>query len=77
MPDCVVPACLCLSVQKVDFRVMFPDADPQALDLMERMLHFDPSKRITVTDALQHPWLAELHEEEAEPCAPGRWGLGA
>jgi len=61
---------LCPS-QKVDFQKKFPDADPLAIDLMERMLQFDPRKRCTVFDALKHPWLAQLHDETAEPFAPG------
>lgn len=44
-----------------------------ALDLMKRMLEFDPRKRITVIEALKHPWLAQLHDEGAEPTAPGAW----
>lgn len=28
---------------------------------------FDPEKRITVTEALDHPYLADLHLEEDEP----------
>ena len=31
------------------------------------MLVFDPEKRITVEQALKHPYLAELHCEEDEP----------
>lgn len=57
--------------QKVDFTKKFPDADPLAIDLMEKMLTFDPRKRITVEQALKHPWLAALHDEAAEPAAPG------
>ncbi len=59
--------------QKVNFRKKFPDADPLAIDLMEKMLQFDPRKRINVHAALKHPWLAQLHDEAAEPCAPGGW----
>ena len=58
-------------VQKVDFQKKFPDADPMAIDLMEKMLQFDPRKRCTVVEALKHPWLAQLHDEAAEPFAPG------
>jgi len=49
-----------------------------AIDLMEKMLEFDPRKRINVEDALKHPWLAQLHDEAAEPSAPGVcvWGEG-
>ena len=32
---------------------------------------FDPRRRISVEEALAHPWLAQLHDEAAEPSAPG------
>lgn len=35
------------------------------------MLQFDPRKRITVEQALKHPYLASLHDPGAEPAAPG------
>jgi hypothetical protein len=34
------------------------------------MLTFDPAIRITVPEALQHPWLASYHEEGDEPNCP-------
>mmetsp|Transcript_8974 Transcript_8974/g.19210 ORF Transcript_8974/g.19210 Transcript_8974/m.19210 type:complete len:374 (+) Transcript_8974:111-1232(+) len=61
------------SGEKVNFRKKFSDADASAIDLMERMLQFDPRKRITVQDALRHPWLAQLHDDNAEPSAPGEF----
>jgi len=38
-----------------------------AVDLLQQMLVFDPEKRITVEQALVHPYLANLHSEEDEP----------
>lgn len=32
-----------------------------ALDLLGKFLIFDPAKRITLEDALKHPFLQELH----------------
>eukprot|EP00198_Chlamydomonas_reinhardtii_P001516 XP_001690852.1 mitogen-activated protein kinase 3 [Chlamydomonas reinhardtii] len=61
--------------EKVNFRKKFPEADPLAIDLMEKMLQFDPRKRIDVHGALKHPWLAQLHDEAAEPAAPGEFVL--
>jgi serine/threonine protein kinase len=58
-------------MQRVPWSEKFPDADPQALDLMDKMLQFHPGKRIDVATALKHPWLAQLHDETQEPAAPG------
>lgn len=32
-----------------------------AIDLLKKMLTFDPNKRITAEEALHHPYLSELH----------------
>ena len=48
---------------------LFPSANSNAIDLLERMLHFDPEKRISVKAALEHPYMASLHAEEDEPVA--------
>ncbi|CEL95834.1 unnamed protein product [Vitrella brassicaformis CCMP3155] len=37
------------------------------VDLIGRMLTFDPNKRISVTEALEHPYLANLHCPQDEP----------
>lgn len=52
---------------KVDFAVLYPDANPLAIDLLERTLVFDPQRRISVDDALAHPYLASLHDASMEP----------
>lgn len=52
---------------------LLPTADVQALDLLQKMLSFDPSTRISVTDALAHPWLASYHEETDEPDCPTKF----
>ena len=49
------------------FERMFPDANPIALDLLKKCFEFDPDKRITVEEALQHPYLSALHYPEDEP----------
>lgn len=39
----------------------FPDANPLAIDLLAKMLKFNPDERITVMQALAHPYLSQLH----------------
>jgi len=54
----------------------FPGTPPEALDLLEKMLAIHPRKRITVVDALQHPFLAPLHSPEDEPVADKDFDFG-
>ncbi|KAJ3386561.1 Mitogen-activated protein kinase [Entophlyctis sp. JEL0112] len=42
----------------------------KAVDLLERLLTFDPSGRITVEEALAHPYLEAYHDPNDEPSHP-------
>ncbi|OVA06208.1 Protein kinase domain [Macleaya cordata] len=44
------------------FPYLFPIANPLAVDLLRKMLTFNPSKRITVAEALEHPYIRHLSE---------------
>ncbi|DBA01490.1 TPA: hypothetical protein N0F65_005609 [Lagenidium giganteum] len=46
-----------------------PNAPPEALDLISKLLAFDPRKRITVDEAIRHPFLAPFASEELETLA--------
>ncbi|CAN0418366.1 unnamed protein product [Pylaiella littoralis] len=48
----------------------FPDASSDALDLLAKMLTFDPARRISVRDAMRHPWLSRFYQVEHETPAP-------
>ncbi|CAE6388886.1 unnamed protein product [Rhizoctonia solani] len=49
------------------FKSLFPQADDLALDLLSKMVTFDPAKRLTVLEALKHPYLEAYHDEDDEP----------
>ncbi|KAK1270070.1 Mitogen-activated protein kinase 5 [Acorus gramineus] len=49
------------------FARKFPSVHPEAIDLIEKMLTFNPATRITVEEALSHPYLARLHDIADEP----------
>ncbi|EIM85103.1 CMGC/MAPK/ERK protein kinase [Stereum hirsutum FP-91666 SS1] len=55
---------------RVPFQQLFPQANPQAIDLLSKMLNFDPAKRITCEQALEHPYLAVWHDPSDEPVCP-------
>jgi mitogen-activated protein kinase 7 len=57
-------------MQKVSFQALFRNANPDALDLLDRMLAFDPSSRISVEEALEHRYLAIWHDASDEPSCP-------
>jgi len=48
----------------------FPQANPEALDLLQKMLTLDPTHRIDVNTALEHPYLRVWHDPADEPSCP-------
>eukprot|EP01028_Stygiella_incarcerata_P002344 TRINITY_DN143_c1_g2_i2.p1 TRINITY_DN143_c1_g2~~TRINITY_DN143_c1_g2_i2.p1 ORF type:complete len:459 (-),score=85.90 TRINITY_DN143_c1_g2_i2:178-1554(-) len=47
----------------VPMEEIFPHVSPEAIDLLSSMLQFAPGNRISVGDALQHPYLSSFVEE--------------
>ena len=54
-------------MKKISYRHLFPNANPLALDLLEKMLALDPHERISVNEALEHPYLEVWHDPRDEP----------
>uniref|UniRef100_A0A0N5AFJ5 Mitogen-activated protein kinase n=1 Tax=Syphacia muris TaxID=451379 RepID=A0A0N5AFJ5_9BILA len=44
----------------------YPGTNPSALDLLDKMLTFNPNKRISVEDALAHPFLSQYYDPADE-----------
>lgn len=55
--------------KKIPFKHLFPKTTDLALDLLEKLLAFNPAKRITVEEALRHPYLEPYHDPDDEPTA--------
>ncbi|KAF9056298.1 CMGC/MAPK protein kinase [Panaeolus papilionaceus] len=53
--------------KKRPFPTLFPQASADAIDFLNKTLTFDPKKRMTVDEALEHPYLSAYHDPEDEP----------
>ncbi|KAF1802762.1 kinase-like domain-containing protein [Mucor lusitanicus] len=52
---------------KIPLDQLYPNATETALDLLEKLLTFDPMSRIGVEDALDHPYFELFHDPDDEP----------
>ncbi|ODV87657.1 hypothetical protein CANARDRAFT_25903 [[Candida] arabinofermentans NRRL YB-2248] len=57
------------SFREIPLKKIFPKANPLALDILKKMLKFDPEKRITVDEALEHPYFETYRSPEDETVA--------
>ncbi|ORY92954.1 putative MAP kinase [Leucosporidium creatinivorum] len=55
--------------KKRPFSAIYPNANPLAIDLLEKCLTFNPKKRISVEEALNHVYLEPYHDPDDEPNA--------
>lgn len=51
---------------KVDWAAKFPGTPPDGLDMLDKMLRFDPRKRLTIEQCLAHPFMAEVRQSVDE-----------
>jgi len=47
-----------------DLAKIVPQLDENGIDLLQQMLEFDPAKRIHATEALEHPYFADLEKTQ-------------
>ncbi|ETV76821.1 hypothetical protein H257_09268 [Aphanomyces astaci] len=53
-------------IAKVAWPDVFPHANPEALNLLDKLLQFDPTDRISAADALQHPYFDSCRNEDLD-----------
>lgn len=53
-------------LKKKTFHATFPGASEDAIDLIKKLLTFNPKHRMTVEQALQHPYVKDFHCPQEE-----------
>jgi len=63
------------NIKGIPWEVSCPNASPLAIDLLTKLLKFDPDERITAEEALVHPFFEEYQEyvEEDYPDIPEKF----
>jgi mitogen-activated protein kinase 7 len=57
-------------VEKLKWKDILPKATDDAIDLLEKMLKFDPDKRISVEEAMKHKYFDDLPKDADEKVEP-------
>lgn len=52
--------------EKLDLKKLFPASDANTLDLLSKLLAFNPFYRITAKEALRHPYFDEVRDKHQE-----------
>ncbi|KDO34829.1 CMGC/MAPK protein kinase [Saprolegnia parasitica CBS 223.65] len=55
---------------RVPLSSIYPRATSLCLDLLEKMLSFDPRTRISIEEALEHPYLTQVRDASVETTCP-------
>lgn len=52
---------------KKSLEEIIPNAPPDGIDLLKKLLQFNPDKRLTAEQALSHPFVVRFHNPDEEP----------
>lgn len=56
--------------RRIDFKARFPYASNEALDLMTKMLEFNPYMRPTIEECINHPFFDKIRNPNAFQVSP-------
>mmetsp|Transcript_2752 Transcript_2752/g.2397 ORF Transcript_2752/g.2397 Transcript_2752/m.2397 type:complete len:443 (+) Transcript_2752:63-1391(+) len=59
----------------VDLSEIYPAATSDALDILKKCLRFNPKKRISIDEAINHSFLSKVRDKSKESLAPGPCAL--
>jgi len=62
------------AVAKKDMAVLMKDAPPDAVDMVVKLLDFNPERRLDIEGSLKHPYMAAF-VTGSEPSCPGRLSI--
>ena len=62
-------------IKKIDFNEIYPAAGAEAIDLLNKMLVFNPLYRITVEDSLDHSFFKPVRDKDVETVSPSKISL--
>ena len=63
----------CCSLRRQDWAIIFPMASIQPRKLLNKLLAFDPTRRLVAHDALQHACLKDLYDAEDDSFGVKHW----
>ena len=55
--------------KKIEFNQIYPNSNPLAIDLLEKMLCFNPRNRINIEQCLNHDYFKEIRDKNLESTA--------
>ena len=61
----------CLPIKQLSYSEIFPGASVEALDFLRRCFHFNPEKRASISELIEHPYVAKFRDPSKELDAPG------
>ncbi|CAF1544677.1 unnamed protein product [Adineta steineri] len=56
--------------KRTPWKQLYPTASELSLNMLDFLLTFNPDRRVTVEEALKHPYLAQYYDPSDEPIAP-------